>query len=81
MLRTSCPRLYAPRSRFLDDINYFCKITKSLFFSFFHVLQIHNGSIPCLHIAFPPVFRILHKNGFEPIRKTRFFPSKKPDYA
>jgi hypothetical protein len=29
-----------------------------------------------------PVFRILHKNGFEPIRKkTRFFPSKKPESA
>jgi len=44
--------------------------------------QIHNGSITCLHIAFPPVFRILYKNGFEPIRhKTRFFPSKKPESA
>jgi hypothetical protein len=29
-----------------------------------------------------PRFRILHKNGFEPIRhKTRFFPSKKPESA
>ena len=44
--------------------------------------QIHNGSITFLHLAFSPVIRILHKNGFEPIRqKTRFFPSKKPESA
>jgi hypothetical protein len=42
----------------------------------------HNGSITFLHLAFSPVFRILHKNGSEPIRlKNRFFPSKKPESA
>jgi hypothetical protein len=36
--------------------------------------EIHNGSITFLYLAFSPVFRILHKNGFAPIRqKTRFF--------
>ena len=52
-------------------------------FSFyFFTWEIHNGSITFLHLAFSPVFRILHKNGFEPIRqKTRFFPSKKPESA
>ena len=44
--------------------------------------EIHNGSVTCLDLAFSPVFRILHKNGFEPIRqKSRFFPSKKPESA
>ena len=50
-----------------------------LLFLLFHG-KIHNDSITFLNLAFPPVFRILHKNGFEPIRqKSRFFPSKKPD--
>ena len=49
---------------------------------YFFTCEIHNGSITFLHLAFSPVFRILHKNGFEPIRqKSRFFPSKKPESA
>ena len=51
-------------------------------FSFYFFTWRYNGSITFLHLAFSPVFRILHKNGFEPIRqKTRFFPSKKPESA
>ena len=41
--------------------------------------EIHNVSITFLHLALSHVFRIHHKNGFEPMRqKNRMFPSKKP---
>jgi hypothetical protein len=47
--------------------------TQNLSFYFFR-WEIHNGSITFLHLAFSPVFRILYKNGFEPIRqKNRSF--------
>jgi hypothetical protein len=60
--------------------NFYPVVNSSL--STFSRCEIHNDSITFLHVAFSPVFRILHKNGFEPIRqKPRFFPSKKPESA
>jgi hypothetical protein len=47
--------------------------TQNLSFYFF-TWEIHNGSITFLHLAFSPVFRILHKNGFEPS-------AQKPDFS
>ena len=41
--------------------------------------EMHNGSITFRNLALSHVFRIHHKDGFEPIRqKTRFSSSQKP---
>jgi hypothetical protein len=38
---------------------------------YFFTLETHDGSSTFLHLAFSPVFRILHKNGSEPIRQKK----------